>query len=69
MPALHGGYDRVPTTTIREATMADHDRDVRMPTHDQPLNAPRRPTFGPLMATFLLLAVIAVVFLVMFVLR
>lgn len=49
--------------------MADHDRDVRMPTHDQPLNAPRRPTFGPLMATFLLLAVIAVVFLVMFVLR
>ncbi|HEU4512276.1 MAG TPA: hypothetical protein VFR87_04160 [Nocardioidaceae bacterium] len=43
--------------------MADHEQDIRMPTHDQPLNAPRRKTFGPLVATLLILALIAVVFL------
>jgi hypothetical protein len=42
--------------------MADRD-DIPMPTHDQPLNGPRRPTFGPLLITLLLLGVIAVVFL------
>jgi hypothetical protein len=39
-------------------------KDIRMPTHDQPLNGPRRPTFGPLVIALLLLAVIAVIFLV-----
>ena len=39
-------------------------KDIRMPTHDQPLNGRRRPTFGPLVITLLLLAVIAVIFLV-----
>jgi hypothetical protein len=41
------------------------DEDVRMPTHDRPLNGPRRPTVGPLAIALLLLAVIAVVFLVL----
>jgi hypothetical protein len=42
--------------------MADRD-DIRMPTHDKPLNGPRRPTFGPLVMALLLLAVIAAAFL------
>lgn len=43
--------------------MAKREQDIRMPTHDQPLNGPRRRTLGPLLATLLILAVIAVVFL------
>ncbi len=42
--------------------MEKHEQDIRMPTPDQPLNAPRRTSFGPLVATLLVLAVIAVVF-------
>lgn len=49
--------------------MAERDRDAPMPTTNQPLNAKRRSTAGPLVMTLLLLAVIAVVFLVIFVLR
>lgn len=49
--------------------MTDRNDDFRMPTHDQPLNAPRRSSFGPMMATLLLLAVIAVIFFVLFLLR
>lgn len=50
--------------------MTDRNDDQRrMPTHDQPLHGPRRSTFGPLMITLLLLAVIAAVFLVLFLLR
>jgi hypothetical protein len=39
------------------------DDDIRRPTHGQPLNGPRRPTFGPLVITVVLLAVIGVIFL------
>lgn len=44
--------------------MTDRRRQLRMPTNDRPLNARRRATVGPLVATLLLLGVIAVVFLV-----
>jgi hypothetical protein len=43
--------------------MANHEQDIRMPTHDRPLNGPRRKTLGPLVATLLILCLIAVVFL------
>lgn len=43
--------------------MANHERQIRMPTPDQPLNGPRRKTVGPLVMTLLILALIAVVFL------
>ncbi len=46
--------------------MADHNDDAHMPTNDQPLNGPRRSTFGPLVISLLLLAVIAVIFFVYF---
>lgn len=50
--------------------MSENSRDVTrseqtMPTTDQPLHGARRRTFGPLVATLLLLAVIAGVFLLL----
>lgn len=39
-----------------------HEPD-RMPTPDQPLGGPRRKTAGPLVLTLLILAAVAVVFL------